>query len=428
MNTPKNFIGIDALQLVANQVFKSVVMGPQYAAPEDMQRLGVKVISGIQYQRTTNIFLRKGGTTRRKDVNPKMNSEVGFLKERKLTAKLAWFHGSDNIDRYCETIHGTDAQGAYPLSTVAVEAVIKTHADDIYNNAWWGNIDNDHEGATEEEKAMGLADGWITCINHDIEDGLISEANHNLIKCQSISAPASPTDSSAYKNFRDAYMKLDPRLRRQQIFAYMTTETAINIADAYALQSYGTHKLEVVADGNYKIPELPKVTIAPVDGMGEGDRIIFSVPGNLVFAVDSEGNQTFVDVRLGSDNDTRDLQFQCQSIQGYGIENPFSWALAVTDGVLRCTDFVSGDYTNSNLVVTIAEKDGKDITDATVNVNGTKYDKPVETTPNQILTLEAKDGTKDKFSHWSNGSREKTITITATGMSMGLTAFFTASA
>ena len=78
--------------------------------------------------------------------------------------------------------------------------------------------------------------------------------------------------------------------------------------------------------------------------------------------------------------------------------------------------------------MTIAEKDGKDITDATVNVNGTKYEKAVETTPNQILTLEAKDGTKDKFSHWSNGSREKTITITATGMSMGLTAFFTASA
>ena len=43
MNTPKNFIGIDALQLVANQVFKSVVMGPQYAAPEDMQRLALTV-------------------------------------------------------------------------------------------------------------------------------------------------------------------------------------------------------------------------------------------------------------------------------------------------------------------------------------------------------------------------------------------------
>lgn len=424
MNTPKDFIGITALQQVANQVFKSVVMGPQYAAPEEMQRLGIKVISGIQYQRTTNIFIRKGGTTRRKDVNPKVDGEIGFLKERVLTAKLAWFHGSDNIDRYCETIHGTDAQGAYPLSTVAVEAVIKTHADDIYNNCWWGNIDNDHEGATDEEKAMGLLDGWITCINHDIEDGLISEANKNLIHCEAISAPASPTDSSAYKNFRDAYMKLDPRLRRQNILAYMTTETAIAISDAYALQSYGTHKLDVVADGNYKIPELPKVTIAPVDGMGTGDRIIFSVPNNLVFAVDSEGNQTFVDVRLGSDNDTRDLQFQVQSIQGCGVENPFAWSLAVTDGSLQSPEMVSGDYTNSNLVVTVAEASGKEITDGSVEVNGEKYTKAVATIPGEIITLEAKDGTTDIFSHWSTGSKEKKIQVTAPGTAIAYTAFF----
>jgi len=426
MNTPKDFIGIEALQQVANQVFKSVVMGPQYAAPEEMQRLGIKVISGIQYQRTTNIFLRKGGTTRRKDLNPKMDSPIGFLKERVLTAKLAWFHGSDNIDRYCETIHGTDAQGAYPLSTVAVEAVIKTHADDIYNNCWWGNIDNDHEGATEEEKAMGLMDGWITCINHDIEDGLISEANHNLIHCEAITAPANEKDSSAYKIFRKAYMSLDPRLRRQQIFAYMTTETAIAISDAYALQSYGTHKLDVVADGNYKIPELPKVTIAPVDGMGVGDRIIFTVPGNFVFAVDSEGNQSFVDVRLGSDSDTRDLQFQCQSIQGCGVENPFAWALAVTDGSLQSTDLVSGDYTSSNLVVTLAHDKGTEITDGSVKVNDKKYTEPVDTTANEVITLEAVEGSTDKFSHWSNGSKEKKIQVIATGMAMGYTAFFKA--
>lgn len=52
MAAPKNFIGISALQGVANQVFKSVVQGPSYANPEEMQRLGIKTISGIQYQRT----------------------------------------------------------------------------------------------------------------------------------------------------------------------------------------------------------------------------------------------------------------------------------------------------------------------------------------------------------------------------------------
>lgn len=425
MATPKDFIGISALQEVANQVFKSVVQGPAYANPEEMTRLGIKTISGVQYKRTLNVFIRKGGTTRRKDVNPTMDGTIGFLKERVLTAKLSWFKGRDNIDRYCETVLGVNSQAAYPLSTVAMEAVIRTFADDRYNNLWWGDIDNDVPGASEEQKAMGLYDGFITCIKHDIADGLISEANHNLIHCEAISAPANATDSSAYKNFRDAYMSLDPRLRRQKVYAYMTPETAINIADGYALQSYGTHKLDVVDGGNYVIPELPKLTLAPVEGMGVGDRIIFSVEGNLIYAVDTDGDQTFVDVALGSDNDLRDIVFQCQAISGAMVVSTLAHSFAITDGSLQSTDFLSGDYTNSNLVVTIAHSDadtGK--IDAKVKVNGAEYKTPVETTPNQIITVVAEDSATYKFVSWNTGSTEKTLQLTAPGTNIGLTAFF----
>ena len=221
-------------------------------------------------------------------------------------------------------------------------------------------------------------------------------------------------------------MKLDPRMRRQKVYAYMTPETAINISDGYALQSFGTHKLNVVDGGNYVIPELPRLIIAPVEGLGVGDRIIFSIENNLAFAVDSEGDSTFVDVQLGSDTDTRDIVFQCQSLCGCYVEIPYSWAFAITDGSLECTDFVSGDYTNSNLTVTVAKantQDAGDI-DGKVKVDGVEYSKPIETTPNQIVTLEATDGTNFKFSNWSNGSTEKKIQVTASGMSMGFTAFF----
>lgn len=425
MATPKDFIGISALKEVANQVFKSVVQGPAFANPEEMTRLGIKIVSGVQYKRTLNVFIRKGGTTRRKDMNPTMDGTIGFLKERVLTAKLSWFKGRDNIDRYCETVIGVNSQAAYPLSTVAVEAVLRTFADDRYNNLWWGAIDNDVEGASDEQKAMGLYDGFLTCIKHDIEDGIISEANRNLIHCEAISAPANATDSSAYKNFRDAYMSLDPRLRRQKVYAYMTPETAINIADGYALQSYGTHKLNVVDGGNYVIPELPKLTLAPVEGMGVGDRIIFSVEGNLIYAVDTDGEQTGVDVALGSDNDLRDIVFQCQAISGAMVVSTLAHSFAITDGSLQSTDFLSGDYTNSNLVVTIAHSDadtGK--IDAKVKVNGAEYKTPVETTPNQIVTVVAEDSATYKFVSWNTGSTEKTLQLTATGMNMGLTAFF----
>ena len=159
--------------------------------------------------------------------------------------------------------------------------------------------------------------------------------------------------------------------------------------------------------------------------MGAGDRIIFSVEGNLIYAVDTESNQTFVEVALGSDNDLRDVVFQCQSIQGSMVMSTLAHSFAITDGSLESTDFQSGDYTNSNLVVTIAHADadtGK--IDAKVKVDGVEYKTPIATTPNQIISLVAEDSATYKFVSWSNGKTDKTIQLTASGMNMGLTAFF----
>ena len=129
--TPENFIGTDALQHIAEQVSKEILMGPGYTDAEEMDRLGIDIVSGIQFKRTIHVLLRKGGTTRRKDVHTKVDSEVGFLKERTITVKLAWDHYTDNIDRYCETVFGTDAQGQYPLSTEAAAAVLANYADNL---------------------------------------------------------------------------------------------------------------------------------------------------------------------------------------------------------------------------------------------------------------------------------------------------------
>ena len=120
----------------------------------------------------------------------------------------------------------------------------------------------------------------------------------------------------------------------------------------------------------------------------------------------------------------RDIQFQIQSIQGAGIRNPFKYAFAMSDGNLATAEYVAGDYTNSNLVVTTAMEDASEVTDGKVKVNGVEYTKPVATTPNQVITLEAENGTTDTFSHWCTGSKEKKIQFAATGMSMGITAFF----
>ena len=425
---PKDFIGTTALQHVADQVSKEILMGPGYTDADEMDRLGIDVISGVQYKRTIHVLLRKGGTTRRKDVHTKVNSEVGFLRERTITVKLSWDHYTDNIDKYCETPFGTDAQGQYPLSTEAATAILSNYADDLTACLWNGDIDLDKGGDTTpaKDQALALYDGFHTCVKHDVQAGLISEANGNLIPCESITEPTDNNDSTPYDNFLAWNMKWDARLRKQNTLVYMSEQTAQYIAAGYANKFHGNFKVDYEDGGNFKLPGLSRVTLCPIADFGEGDRMYVTIPKNFVYAVDSEGNQTYVGVKVGTDNDMRDVQFQIQSIQGAGIRNPFKYAFAMSDGSLAAAEYVAGDYTNSNLVITLAHEKGANITDGSVKVNNEAYTKPVETTVNQIVTLEAVEGSTDKFSHWSNGSTEKKIQVIATGMSMGLTAFFKA--
>lgn len=423
---PENFIGTEALEHVAEQVSKEILMGPGYTDAEEMDRLGIDIVSGIQFKRTFHILLRKGGTTRRKDVHTKVNSEAGFLKERTLTVKLAWDHFTDNADKYCETVFGTDAQGQYPLSTEAATAVLTNYADNLTACLWNGDIDLDKGGESTpaHDQALALYDGFHTCVKHDIEDGVISEANGNLIPCDAIGAPANTDDTTPYDNFIAWHRKWDARLRKVNTRVYMSEVTAFNIASGYANKYHGNFKVEYEQGGNFKLPGLSKVTLCPIADFGEGDRMYATIDKNFAYGVDTLNNQTYVGVKVGTDDDMRDVQFQVQSIQGAGIKNPFKYAFCMSDGNLATTEYVAGDYDNTNLVVTIVDTDGKPVTDGSVTVNDTKYTKPVETTINQVLTLVATDGSTNKFSHWSNGKTEKTISLTATGMNMGITAFF----
>lgn len=425
---PNNFIGKDALQHVAEQVSKEILMGIGYTDPAETDRLGIDIISGMQFKRTFHILLRKGGTTRRKDVHSVVNSQAGFLTERTLVARLAWDHFTDSIDAYCETVFGTDAQGQYPMSTAAVEAILRNYADNLAANFWFGDIslDDGKENVPAHDQALALYDGIHTCIKHDIEAGIISEANGNLIPCELIDAPADNNDSTPYDNFYNWYLKWDARLRKKKTLVYMNEITAHNIAAGYANKYHGNYKVDYDAGGNFVLPGMSKVTICPVSDFGVGDRMYATVPKNLVYGVDTLSNETYVGVKVGTDTDLRQIQLQIQSIQGSGIKVPYASSFAMSDGNLANPDFVAGDYTNSNLVVTLAKANAQDEgnIDGTVKVNGAPYKNPIETSVNQVISLEAADGTNYKFVNWSNGSTEKKIQLTATGMSMGLIAFF----
>ena len=98
--------------------------------------------------------------------------------------------------------------------------------------------------------------------------------------------------------------------------------------------------------------------------------------------------------------------------------NPLSSAFVMTNGSIA-ENVINGDYTNSKLVVNVDPNAG-----GTVTVNGEAYTEPVEFAANDIITLVATPAEGKHFKSWSNGKTTATITVTATGLPMALTAFF----
>ena len=189
-----------------------------------------------------------------------------------------------------------------------------------------------------------------------------------------------------------------------------------------AIKYHGNSKVNYLPNGNFTVPEMPRVEFCPSDAWGVGTRMMATIPGNLQYGVDSENNQSFVKTQFGSDEDAQDVIFQIQSIQGTRIMNPLASAFVMSDGSIA-ENVINGDYENSKLVVTL---DGADA-GAKVQVNGQDYPKALEFAPNALITLKAVEGSAEGhkvFKQWSNGKTEKEITITATGMPMAITAFF----
>ncbi len=420
-NKAPEFIGREALTHVAEQVGTQIVMGPAYEDPELLERLGIQVISGVQFKKTDHLLVRKGGTTRRKKVGTPVENKIGFLKERTLVSKLSWNRYKDNTDSYVETVFGTDgkAGGDYPLSTVACEAILKSYAEDLKSNLFFGKIAYE-DSADEELQKLSLYDGFHTDIEADIEDGIISTINGNLVECDAISAPADAHDSTPFDTVLEWYTKWDARLRQQKrVILHCDILRGIYIAQGYANKYHGNAKVTYFANGNFTVPEMPKVEFAPSDAWGVGTRLMATIPNNLQYGVDSESNQTFVKVQVGSDEDAQDVVFQIQSIQGTRLFNPLASAFVISNGSIA-QNVINGDYSNSKLVITVNGGDA----DSKVQVNGADYDESEEYAPNDIITLKAVEGTGKKFKQWSNGKTTAEITITATGLPMAITAFY----
>jgi ribosomal protein L27 len=411
------FIGLDNVQSVANRLQPNIISGPAYYQRADLDRLGIKVVTGVQYKDTQVVLAVKGGTTRRKKVGECQESEMGYFIERELVAHICIMRKRYNEDRFQEKPGNIKINGSADVNFPAVEQFIdklgETFASDVYANLFNGDEESD-------DVQMNFYNGYNTIINKDIEAGVISKANGNLITTGAFDAPQSEGDSAAYDEFVKWYLQWSAPLKRAKVNVYMPTDIALAIADAYE-QKHRSHQAPVYQDnGNFKLPRHPKLTFIPTDDFGKGTRIFACIEGNLEFGINTESDSAFVSVERDASCDNKDLAIQIQMIAGCRIVNPLASAFVTNGGVVE-DGYAVGDYVKDSVTVVSSNTDAGTVA---IDNGGTAVESGEEVAKGTTLTLTATPKTGYKFVKWSNGSTQNPTSIVTTGFPIGIVGIF----
>jgi len=424
------FIGLENVQSVANKLSPNIVIGPAFYMAEELNRLGIKVETGVQYQHTKPFSGGGGGHPRRKEVGNVKESKLGYLFSRKLTANICVHRIRCNEDDFQEKPGNITVNGSAEMHFEKTEMFMTEQASlfsqDIYNNVIGGD-------ATSNNEEMNLFDGLLTVMATDINDGTVSQTAKNLIPSGTFDAPQTEGDSAAYDEFVAWHNKWDARLKKQKVNVYLPTDIAQAIADAYE-QKHRSHKSVTELDnGNYQIKSdgLQKLTFIPVDDI-KGNLVFASIEGNLLLGVNNESDDSFVKVLPEPSQDVKDLVMQIQGIFGFMLVDPTARAFVTNGGAAEMT-FNSGDYTKDAIYATAnTDKDGKAMGTVVIMNGSDTVDSGDEVAKGTVLTLTATARAADAtagvkattFVKWSNGQTTATINVTATGDPMSITAIF----
>lgn len=416
------FIGLENVQSVADKLSPNIVIGPAFYMKDELDRLGIKVETGVQYQLTKTVFAGKGGQTRRKEVGNVSEVKLGYLFTRKLQANICVHRIRCNEDDFQEkpgniTVNG-GAEMHFERTELFMTEQAKLFAQDIFNNILGGD-------ATSDDEEMNLFDGLLTVMATDLNDGTVNKAAKNLVPSGIFDKPQSEGDSAAYDEFVAWHNQWSPQLKKQKAYVYMPTDVAQAIADAYE-QKHRSHKsVTELENGNYQIKSdgLSKLTFVPVDDI-KGNLVFASIEGNLLLGVNNESDSSFVKVLPEPSHDVKDLVMQIQGIFGFMLVDPSARAF-VTNGGAAEMEFNSGDYTKDAVYVT---SNNEELGTVAITNGASPVESGTEVAKGTTLTLTATPKGGATFEKWSNGSTDNPATIVATGNPMAVVGIFKANA
>jgi hypothetical protein len=144
--------------------------------------------------------------------------------------------------------------------------------------------------------------------------------------------------------------------------------------------------------------------------------MVATTPGNFEFGVNSEGDESFVGIQHGSDEDIKDIIFQIQGIYGTRVLNILPSHFVTNGGVIEDCIW-QGDYKKDSYTAVPNDPEKGTVTISPAAVDG-------EYAKGTTLTLTAAAKTGATFKNWSNGATTAQITVVKGEGPEGIVAIF----
>lgn len=174
-----------------------------------------------------------------------------------------------------------DAQTTTPTALEVLSLIAKGVGEDLRVALWKG------VRKADGDTTLDLFDGFLTILEKEIKAGNVSAEKKNLIRTDKV------TNTNAVDIFKQALFSLDPRLRREECYAFCSVEMADAYNESYLMTHaglvYADKYEQTVVEGSSK-----KLVIVPVPELEGTDKIIITPKANLLVGVDQLSDQESV--------------------------------------------------------------------------------------------------------------------------------------
>lgn len=343
-------INITGLQRAAEQYQQDFITLPYALLIPAVRELKLNMLE-VANKDIVIVKERKGGFSRpyvAGTVN--YQAEVMKLIERELQTYKAVAVVKDNITNYASKKVLFDAaknkvnnqSKQHPLERDIIADVIATVGEDIIDSLFHAVRD------VSDQTPMGMANGYNTIIDLEVAAGSISAGLGNLVTCGALTAPASPTDLTAFTSLRDWLRNIDQKWRQKPAVLYIPYNSLINVKDALENKktSYKDVTFAALLTQLQEDCGIPNLAVVAHYCLGTGDRLILTEPGNLDLGMNTFSDAGFVQVRAPYE-DANEVQFWNQFDIGMRIKNLNKRGFMVSDGTATANP-LSGDYASGS--------------------------------------------------------------------------------